>query len=331
MILKILKHILFGFLIVLILLILWLIFPRTWSALNPGKPPMGYYSVPHIYMAVWTGLEKLVNLEPEIPQDIEEFKNIEYKNINGKSLQLDIYRPKETGTAPPLLVFIHGGSWKSGERSDYLVYLIDFAKMGYITATVSYRLLEDGPYPACIVDVTDAIGWLFGNGENYGYDTSRIALIGGSAGAHLALLAAYGWKPDNGLNDSTVSTGNHHRVKAVVDIYGPIDFTTEYARNHPSVTSFLAHSYDEAPEIFKEASPVYHLDKDDPPTMILQGTADRLVRPDQSDHLKELLDDLGIPNIYHRIPGWPHTMDIIQRVNVYCQLKMSEFFEQNLN
>jgi len=331
MVSKIFKRILYGLLVIVILIILWLIIPRTWSALNPGKPPLGYYSIPFTYLAARVGLEELVNLEPEVPQAIEEIKDIEYKKIKDKSLQLDIYRPKEPGTLPPLLVFIHGGSWKSGKRSDYMVYLIDFAKRGYITATVSYRLLRDGPYPACIEDIKDAVDWLFRNGETYGYDTSRIALIGGSAGAHLALLAAYGWFNSHELADSIVMPENIHRVKAVVDIYGPTDLTTEYARNHPLVTSFLAHSYEEAPWIFQEASPVHYLDKDDPPTLILQGTADRLVPAVQSDQLKKMLDELGVPCIYYRLPGWPHTMDIVQRVNDFCQLKMNEFFEQYLN
>jgi acetyl esterase/lipase len=327
---RILKRILYGLLTFLILCILWVILPRTWSALNPKKPPVGYYFTPPAYLALWTGVEKLVDLTPAIPQDIEEIKDIEYKNINGKSLQLDIYRPKNAGRNVPLLVFIHGGSWKWGKRSDYLVYLVDFAKRGFITATVSYRLLNDGPYPACIEDITDAVSWFFKNGENYGYDTSRIALIGGSAGAHLALLAAYGWKSSNEAGDSTLSPVNEHQVKAVIDIYGPADLTTEYARNHPLVTAFLAHTWDEAPEIFEEASPVHYLDKDDPPTMILQGTADRLVPASQSDQLKERLDELGVPCVYYRLPGWPHTMDVVQRVNDFCQLKMTGFLEQYL-
>ncbi|MCJ7449183.1 MAG: alpha/beta hydrolase [Bacteroidales bacterium] len=132
--------------------------------------------------------------------------------------------------------------------------------------------------------------WFLKNGETYGYDASRIALIGGSAGAHLALLASYGWEKNEAKNDSAGLPGSRNRVKAVVDIYGPVDFTTEYARNHPSVTSFLANTFEEAPELFLEASPVHYLDKDDPPTM-----------------------------------------DIVQRVNDFCQLKMTEFFEQYLN
>jgi len=328
---RILKRILYGLLIIFFICILWVIIPRTWSALNPGKPPVGYFLTGPAYLAILAGLEDLVNLAPEIPQDIEEIKNIEYKNIDGKSMQLDIYRPKKIDRPVPLLVFIHGGSWKGGKRSDYLIYLVGFAKKDYITATVSYRLLKDGPYPACVEDITDAVSWFFNNGKNYGYDTSRIALIGGSAGAHLALLAAYGWEKNGAKTDTAYFPDKRNRVKAVVDIYGPADLTTRFARNHPVVTSFLAHTYEEAPEIFKEASPVHYLDKSDPPTLILQGTADRLVPVSQSDYLKKMLDTLGVPCIYHRVPGWPHTMDVVQRVNDFCQLKMTEFFEQYLN
>jgi len=308
-----------------------MIFPRIWSSLNPDKAPVGYYFTPPLYAAIWLGIEKLADLEPAVPENIEEIRDIEYKNINGKSLQLDIYRPKNLDKPAPLLVFIHGGSWKSGKRSDYLVYLISYAQKGYITATVSYRLLRDSPYPACIEDITDAIRWFSGNAVNYGYDPSRIALIGGSAGAHLATLAAYGWKNPDNLNYTSDLHPDDQKVKAVVDIYGPVDLTTEYARNHPLITSFLASKWDEAPEIFKEASPVNYLDKSDPPTLILHGTTDRLVPVSQSDMLKNKLDSLGVPCVLHRLPGWPHTMDIALRVNKYCQLKMDEFFRQYLN
>ena len=331
MINRILKSFLIGLLVILSIFILWMIFPRIWSSLNPDKAPVGYYFTPPLYAAIWLGIEKLADLEPAVPENIEEIRDIEYKNINGKSLQLDIYRPKNLDKPAPLLVFIHGGSWKSGKRSDYLVYLISYAQKGYITATVSYRLLRDSPYPACIEDITDAIRWVHGNAENYGYDPSRIALIGGSAGAHLALLAAYGWEKNETITDSAGSAIYTRMVKAVVDIYGPVDLTTEYARNQPLVTSFLASKWDEAPEIFKEASPVNYLDKSDPPTLILHGTTDRLVPVSQSDMLKNKLDSLGVPCVLHRLPGWPHTMDITLRVNKYCQMKMDEFFRQYLN
>ena len=331
MVLRILKSILVGFLIIVLIFILWMVTPRIYSSLNPDKPPLGYYFTVPAYAAVWLGIEKLADLEPEIPEDIEEIKDKEYKNVNGKSLQLDIYRSENTARPAPLLVFIHGGSWKSGKRSDYLVYLLSYARKGYITATLSYRLLRDGPYPACIEDITDAVRWLHENAECYGYDPSRIALIGGSAGAHLALLAGYGWKSSDITGDSINMQSAGFGVKAVVDIYGPADLTTEYARNHSLVTSFLDKTWDEAPEIFIEASPVHYLDKNDPPTLILHGTSDRLVPVSQSERLKEILDSLEVPCIFHPLPGWPHTMDIVLRVNEFCQNKMDDFFRQYLN
>lgn len=308
------------------------VFPVAWSALSPGKPPVGYHFMAPVYIAIWTGLEKLVDTSPEIPPDIEEFRDIEYKNIDGKSLQLDIFRPRKLNEPAPLLIFIHGGAWKSGKRSDYLVYLIPFAQKGYVTATVSYRLLADSVYPACIEDITDAVGWFIDNHDKYGYDPERIALIGGSAGGHLAALAGLGWKK-NGYTDDTSSlsiNNRNHRVKAVVDIYGPVDLTTEYARSHPLVTAFIGHSYAESPGLYSDASPVKYLDKNDPPVLILHGTSDRLVPISQSDDFKKRLDSLGIPCTYYRLPLWPHTMDIVSRVNIFCQEKMEEFFREYL-
>ncbi len=328
---KFFRRILYGVLIIFILCCLLMVTPRIWSVIYPDKPPVGYHFVAPTFLATRVGLEHLINRTPAVPENIEEIKNIEYKNVNGKSLQLDFYKSKNSVKSAPLLVFIHGGAWKQGQRSDYLVYLLSFAQKGYVTATVSYRLIRDAPYPACVEDITDAVNWFFKNGEKYGYDPDRIALIGGSAGAHLALLAAYGWESRGVIPDSLTNTDNHRRVKAVIDIYGPIDLTTEYSVNHPLVTSFLAHSFKEAPELYREASPIQYLDKNDPPTMIMHGTSDRLVPISQSDLLKARMDSLGVPNVYYRFPLWPHTMDIVQRVNDFSQLKMTDFFEKYLN
>lgn len=327
---KILKHLFLGLAIILLSGCFLMIIPRVLSVLYPDKPPVGYYFEPLDFLAIKIGLEVVINKTPAIPEDIEALKNIEYKSINGKSLQMDIYRPYNMVKPAPLLVFIHGGGWKGGNRADYLVYLLSFAKKGYITATVSYRLLKDGPYPACAEDLTDAVKWVMANGEKYGYDPQRVALIGGSAGGHLALLAAYQWKSKNALKGSDSLTQERPRIKAVVDIYGPVDLTTDYARNHPLVTNFLAHSFSESPELFREASPIRYTDKNDPATLILHGTSDNLVPLSQSISLKARLDSLGVPCVYRPVPGWPHAMDVDQRVNDYCQKEMSSFLEKYL-
>jgi len=322
---KILKRFLVVLFIFFIVFCLLMATPRLISFINPENPPIGYHFEALDLLAVGLGLESVVNRTPEVPSSIEVIKDIGYKNVNGKSLQLDIYIPRDIVKPAPLLVFIHGGGWKGGKRQDYLVYLVDFARKGYITATVSYRFGRDSLYPACVGDITDAVQWFNKHAHVYGYDSDRIALIGGSAGGHLSMLAAYGWKNPHPETDSA-----KHRIKAVVDIYGPVDFTTEYARTNPLVTNFIGHSFKEAPQLYKEASPLQYLDKDDPPTLILHGTSDMLLPISQSDTLKAHLEELGVPVVYYRLPLWPHAMDIDKRVNDFCQLKMNEFFDRYL-
>jgi len=321
----ILKRTLKGLLIILAIFILLMLTPRLIGFLFHEKAPIGYHFEALDYLAIGTGLEKMINREPEMPGNIEAIKDIEYKNVNGKSLQLDFYKPKNAGEKLPLLVYIHGGGWRSGKRQDYLVYLLAYAKKGYMTATVSYRLMKDSIYPACLEDVTDAMDFIFKNGDTLGYDTTRVAVIGGSAGGHLSLIAGYGWE-----NSGTCNKIPKHRVKAVVDIYGPVDLTTPYASSHPLVTSFIGYSYQEKPELYWEASPAKYLNSKLPPTLVFQGTSDNLVPASQSDTLKARLDRLGVPCVYYRLPLWPHAMDVAVRPNVYMQKKMDEFFEEYL-
>lgn len=324
------KRILKGFLLILSIFIVLMLTPRTIGFLFPEKAPIAYHFELLDYLAIGVGLEKLTNLEPEIPAEIEEMKDIEYKNVNGKSLQIDLYKPRNLTEPAPLLVFVHGGGWKGGKRSDYLFYLVDFAEKGYITATVSYRLKSDSIYPACVQDVSDAMHFLFSNAEKYGYDPDRVAMIGGSAGGHLVLMTTYDFKEPSILLDSVYLTTRPHKVKCVVDIYGPVDMTTPYAQTQGLVTGFIGHPYSEKPELYWEASPAKYLHEDLPPTLIFQGTSDNLVPQSQSDTLKARLDRLGVPNEYYKLPLWPHAMDIAERSNQYMQKKMDAFFKKYL-
>ncbi|HET9486305.1 MAG TPA: prolyl oligopeptidase family serine peptidase, partial [Chryseosolibacter sp.] len=153
-----------------------------------------------------------------------------------------------------------------------------------------------------------------------------IALAGASAGAHLAMMGAYEWSHKTRRD----TTANTHRIKAVVNIFGPVDLTTDFARHHPTAMSFIAKSYEDAPELYREASPIQYVDKDAPPTMIIQGTSDELVPNSQADQLKARLDSLGVPCVDYRYPLWPHAMILVKRVYDHCTPKMNEFFEEYL-
>jgi len=318
------------FLYIIAAFIFMMLLPRTIGFLFPEKAPIAYHFEVLDYLAIAVGLEKLTNLEPEIPQSIEEIKNIEYKKVNDRSLQLDIYKPRDLKEPAPLLVFVHGGGWKGGKRSDYLVYLVDFAKKGYVTATVSYTLKNDSIYPACVQDVSDAMHFLFNNHKKYSFDPERVAMIGGSAGGHLVLMTTYDFKKPSIPLDSTYLNSPPYKIKCVVDIYGPVDMTTPYAQNQELVTGFIGHSFKERPDLYWEASPAKYLRKGLPPTLIFQGTSDNLLPQSQSDTLKARLDRLGVPSEYYKLPLWPHAMDIAQRPNQYMQKKMDAFFEKYL-
>lgn len=327
---RLIKRIFKGILIVMVLFIILMLTPRTIGWLFPEKAPIAYHFELLDYLAIGVGLEKLVDTEPEIPAEIEEIKDIEYKNVNGKSLQIDLYKPRNRTEPAPLLVFVHGGGWKGGKRSDYLIYLVDYAKKGYITATVSYRLKNDSIYPACVQDVSDAMHFLFSNATKYGFDPHRVAMIGGSAGGHLVLMTTYDFKEPAIPLDSVYLATRPYKVKAVVDIYGPVDMTTPYAQTQGLVTGFIGHPYSEKPELYWEASPAKYLRSDLPPTLIFQGTSDNLLPQSQSDTLKARLDRLGVPGEYYKLPLWPHAMDVAVRPNQYMQKKMDAFFEKYL-
>ncbi len=293
----------------------------------PPKPPHGYPNETLLKAAYALGMLKLIDTRPEVPANLMVHKNIVYKKVDTLALGLDIYEKKGLSGSVPALIFIHGGGWSKGKRSDYLPYLIDFAEKGYVTVTVSYRLSGAAHFPAAVEDVKCAVRWVRAHASQYGIDPDRIALIGGSAGGHLALMAGY--SDDNrfaGECHDTVTA----RVQAVVDLYGPVDLTTEYARNRRESIGFTGHSWQEAPGLYKAASPRFYITPDDPPTLIFHGTIDNLVPVSQSDSLHKWLDRVGVPNEYHRLKGWPHTLDIARKTNEYCQYYMSRFFMKYL-
>jgi acetyl esterase/lipase len=320
---KILRRVLYGLLLLLILSCLLMLTPRAYSLVFSEKPPVGYHFLWSSYLAIMVGLDDVIEKAPPIPSDVQAIKNIEYKNIEDKSLQLDIYKPGNIKDRAPLLIFLHGGGWRKGNRADMLPLLLDFAKKGYITATVSYRF---GPYPQCVEDISDAVNWFYDHGDEYGYDPDRIAIIGASAGAHLAMMAGYGWNEKTKRDTVT----RKHRIKAVVNIFGPVDLTTDFGKHHPTATSFIGKSYEEAPELYREASPIVYVDKNSPPTMTIQGTSDELVPNSQADQLKQRLDSLGVPCVDYRFPLWPHAMIVVQRVYDYCLPKMNDFLDKYL-
>lgn len=301
---------------------------KTVDANRPLEAPSGYMNETFLKISYGLGLLDLIDTEPAVPEDIQEIKNIEYKNIDSISLQLDLYKLKNLQSPAPVMIFIHGGAWKKGKRGDYLPYLIDYAKKGFITVTVSYRLVKQAIFPAALQDVNCAVQWVHDHVAEYGGDPEKLVLIGGSAGAHLTLMAGYAGN-EAGFN-LDCPADRLPALKGIINLYGPADLTTPYSTSAGSVIEFLGNTYDQNPEPYKLASPKTFITPDDPPTLTFHGTLDSLVPISQSDSLDQWLIRAGVPHDYHRLKGWPHTMDVAVKVNEYCQFYIDAFLEKHL-
>jgi acetyl esterase/lipase len=296
-----------------------------------GKPPaisVGGKSADEIKAKIKSGRIKRVIPPRSLPDGVKETDDVEYGKGGGKPLLLDLFQPSENRQPVPGVIFVHGGSWSRGTRKVYHYYCEHFAKEGYVAATIEYRLSGAAPFPAAIQDVKCAIRWMRAHSTKLGIDPNKIGLVGGSAGGHLVLLAAYANNDDPELEGIGGYGGTSSRVQAVVDLYGPVQLK---GRRTPSVVKFLGgKTSDEAPELYAKASPMTYLTKDAPPTLILHGTVDELVSITQSDQLAARLSKLGVPYLYDRQEGWHHGMDAVAEVNVRCVWFMDQFLTQVL-
>ncbi len=304
-------------------------FVASCNAEVPPAPP-GYASEDEVKAAFFTGKVKPIDLTIDLPDSVKLERNITYGKGGDKPLQLDLYTPKEHSKPLPVVVFFHGGAWKSGYRQVYHYYCTKFAEHGYIAATASYRLLADGPFPAAVEDAKCAVRFLRANAKKYGIDPDKIGVAGGSAGGHLSMMIGYSSDvPElegKGGNPETSS-----RVQAVVDLYGPTDLTTDFAKSRGEVLHFLGDKkFDEAPDTYRLASPITHLTKDDPPTLILHGSIDSTVPISQAEELAAKCKEVGVECELDCVKGWPHTMDMDTAVNNHCMGKMFEFFDKHL-
>ena len=298
----------------------------VWSS-DPKVPPRGFLNETLLKLAVAIKWIDLVDTNPPADDSILEIHDIPYKIIDDDTLLLDIYRSKTLSGPVPGLIFIHGGGWRSGKKEDYRLYLLSFARKGFVTVSINYRLAKTAHFPAAIQDAKCAVQWIHAHARKFRIDPEQLALIGGSAGGHLSMMVGYSSDDTTwGADCDPAFPGS--RVRAVVNLYGPVDLTTEYGRSHSLTKGFIGHPYQEHPELYRRASPRFYISQDDPPTLTFHGTIDGLVPISQADSLDRWLEKAGVYHEYHRLEGWPHAMDLARPVNEYVQSRMLEFLNR---
>lgn len=218
-------------------------------------------------------------------------RDIEYVKRDDTPLLGDLYIPRGEGSYPAVLL-IHGGSWSSGTRSYMSGVAKKLAKQGFVAFNISYRFAPEHRFPAQIEDCKDAVRWMRRNSALYKIDPNKIASWGYSAGAQLAVLL--------GTHTSDEST----RVQAVVGGSGPYDLT-RFPSDETTV-KFLGDTREGNLEIYRQASPVFHVSSATPPMFLYHGTADTTVSPQHTDEMKKALDLAGVKNEVYLVKGFGH-------------------------
>jgi acetyl esterase/lipase len=246
-------------------------------------------------------------------------RGVEFARPGGVALTLDVYEPPSgsaagVGAGPgssrveglhPILLQLYGGAWQRGSPEDNASFASYFASKGYLVVAVDYRHAPEFRWPAQIQDVRAALGWVIAHAGEYNGDRRRIAMIGRSAGAQLALVAAY--------------QAGMPLVRAVVSYYGPVDLAEGWRvppRPDPLdirkiLETYLGGTPDNVPVAYHDASPVTYVGRRAPPTLLVYGARDHIVEARFGRELDERLRRAGAPSVLLEIPWAEHAFDVL--------------------
>ncbi len=250
------------------------------------------------------------------PEGTIVYGNIAYAGDTLTRHLLDVYLPANAKGNLPLVIWIHGGAWMQNDKYADMGYMKNtvkgFIDSGYALASIDYRYSTDSVFPAQVRDCNQAIEYLYDHANDYRLDKKRIALVGFSAGGHLASLLAL----SNNNNVQNFYPGNKKpafKIKAAVDFYGPADFLvmvggapTDPPPAPNAIALLLGANPFDRPDLAKAASPATYVDKNDPPFIIIQGEKDQSVPNTQSILLSSWLKLAGVPNELVIVPNAPH-------------------------
>ncbi|MET3126676.1 acetyl esterase/lipase [Arcicella rosea] len=237
--------------------------------------------------------------------------NIPYNGDTLKKHLLDIYLPADAKGNTPLIVFIHGGGWIGNDKYADMGYMPNtinaMLESGFAIASIDYRFAMQAVFPAILQDCNKAVSFLFDNADKYKFDKNRIALMGFSAGGHLASLM--GTSQNNNVKSLYFpDTYRPFKYKAVVDFYGPTDLVllpgNEDAKSPEGLLIGAAPLL--KPDLAKAASPITYIDKNDPPFIIFHGEKDNIVSNKQSKLFSAWLDHFGVKNELTIVKDAPH-------------------------
>ena len=234
-------------------------------------------------------------------EGVQVLRDLEYAQGGHERNRLDLYLPEKGARPLPLILWVHGGGWTNGDKTNGPAFR--FAAKGYAVASMNYRFSQHATFPAQIYDCKAAVRWLRANARKYGLAADHIGAWGGSAGGHLVALlgTTAGVKELEGPGGNADQTS---RVQAVVDWYGPTDFLTVGAKE--TRTKLLGGDAQTNQEKARKASPMTYVSRDAAPFLIMHGDEDKTVPISQSEVFAEALKKAGADATFVAIKGGKH-------------------------
>jgi len=264
--------------------------------------------------------------------------DVQYCTGGGKPLLMDVFVPQHrTRTPTPAVLWIHGGGWERGDKNGNSGAQL-LADEGFVTASLFYRLSGDSPFPADIEDCKCAIRFLRANAAKYGIDPDRVGVAGASAGGHLAELVATA-DQSAGLEGNGGWQNVSSKVQAASAYYGVSDFTvgaTQFQHHTGLVVLKLFRGTEkDKPELYRKASPIFYVSKDDPPLLLVHGEKDDLVPFDQSVRMAEAYRRAALSVEFIAVKNAGHDFEQVGDAPVSPSVeairqRTIDFFERNL-
>jgi acetyl esterase/lipase len=242
---------------------------------------------------------------------VKEQRNLVYCQIGERQLHIDAFLPakKQMGSTPAVLI-VHGGGWRSGNRSQHIPLAQHLAALGYATFTVEYRLSTEAFYPAAVNDIKSALQWMRANAKRFNIDPDKFAVLGFSAGGQLAALTGV----TSGLTKFDQNDCNKTQssaVQAVIDIDGTLSFVHPEAwesQNPQTVGAsawWIGYPRTERCDLWEDARPFNYADSNTVPFLFLNSSVERMHAG--RDDFKKLMDKKGIYTQIVNFENTPHS------------------------
>lgn len=256
--------------------------------------------------------------------------NVTYSVANNYECKLDVYTKRTTPKPLPTVVLIHGGGWVAGTKEGTLMMALPYLEMGLAVVNVEYRLATSSLAPAAVEDCRLAFRWVFKNAKQYGFDTTKIIVTGGSAGGHLALMTGMLDASDGfDMPKDWDYSGVQPKATVIINWFGITDVNDLLAGpNKQNYAVFWIGNQFNRDELARRVSPLTYVRKTLPPILTIHGDSDGLVPYSQAVRLHEKLTAAGVPNQLITVPGGNHGgFNKSEMVRIYGIIK--EFLKTN--